>query len=66
MNKRVLILLLWIMVGSAFTKGAVDATERVEEGRCKAGNESYCLDPSSQPQCVEDCPIGNSDQPETI
>lgn len=65
MNKRVLILLLWIMVGSVFTKGAVDATERVEEGRCEAGNVSYCVDPTSQPQCVgQECPTGNSGQPQ--
>ena len=65
MTKRVLILLLWIAVGSVFTWVAVDACERVEEGRCEAGNRSYCIDPTSTPQCLEDqCPTGNSGQPE--
>jgi hypothetical protein len=68
--KRVIILLLWIAVSSLFTKVAVGATERVEEGRCMAGNASYCkeasIDPTSQPQCSKDCPVGNSGQPEQL
>lgn len=65
MTNRVLILLLWIVVGSALTKGAVDASERVEASRCEAGNVSYCIDPTSQPQCVgQECPTGDSGQPE--
>jgi hypothetical protein len=47
--KRVLILLLWILVGSLFTKMAVDASSRVEEGRCKAGNVSYCKETPNAP-----------------
>lgn len=65
MSKRVSVLLLWIAVGSMFVGAAVWATERVERGRCEAGNVSYCIDPTSQPQCVwQECPAGDSGQPE--